>query len=105
MSLFRIVDRDGEMLADADGLAGVTEIVRRAPPGRYHVDEISPRSRRVTLRVAGASPYAMTTVAWLSIQTRGKPNCRRSNETVAAWPALPEVLKAGIVAMVKAVRS
>ena len=41
MSLFRIVDRDGEMLADADRLDGVTEIVRRAPTGRYHVDEIS----------------------------------------------------------------
>ncbi len=41
MSLFRIVDRDGEIVADADGLAGVNEIVRRAPPGRYHVDEIS----------------------------------------------------------------
>ena len=41
MSVFRIVDRDGEIVADADGLAGVNEIVRRAPPGRYHVDEIS----------------------------------------------------------------
>ena len=41
MSVFRIVDRDGEILADADSLDGVTEIVRRAPPGRYHVDEIS----------------------------------------------------------------
>ena len=41
MSLFRIVDRDGEMLADAATLDGVTEIVRRVPPGRYHVDEIS----------------------------------------------------------------
>ena len=41
MSVFRIVDRDGEIVADVDGLAGVNEIVRRAPPGCYHVDEIS----------------------------------------------------------------
>ena len=41
MSVFRIVDREGEIVADADGLAGVNEIVRRAPTGRYHVDEIS----------------------------------------------------------------
>jgi hypothetical protein len=41
MSLFRIVDRDGEMLADADSLDGLTEIVRHAPTGCYHVDEIS----------------------------------------------------------------
>ncbi len=41
MSFFRIVDRDGEMLADADSLHGVTEVVRNAPPGRYHVDEVS----------------------------------------------------------------
>ena len=41
MSEFRIIDRDGELVADADGLAGVNEIVRRAPTGRYHVDEIS----------------------------------------------------------------
>ena len=41
MSLFRIDDRDGEMLADADSLDGVTEVVRKAAPGRYHVDEIS----------------------------------------------------------------
>jgi len=33
MSVFRIVDRDGEMLADADSIDGVTEIVRRAPTG------------------------------------------------------------------------
>ncbi len=41
MSLFRIVDRDGEMSADAATLDGVTEVVRLGPPGRYHVDEIS----------------------------------------------------------------
>ncbi len=41
MSFFRIVDRDGEMLADADSLDRVTEVVGKAPPGRYHVDEIS----------------------------------------------------------------
>ena len=29
MSFFRIVDRDGEMLADADSLDGVTKVVRR----------------------------------------------------------------------------
>jgi hypothetical protein len=64
MRLFRIVDREGQMLADADCLDGVTGVVRLAPPGRYHVDEISAAcSRRVTLLVAGASPYAMTTVA------------------------------------------
>lgn len=33
MSVFRIVDRDGEMLADADSIDGVTEIVRRTPTG------------------------------------------------------------------------
>jgi hypothetical protein len=33
--------RDGEMLADAATLDDVTEIVRRAPTGRYHVDEIA----------------------------------------------------------------
>ena len=31
MSVFRIVDSDGEIVADADGLDGVNEIVRRAP--------------------------------------------------------------------------
>ena len=36
MSVFRIVDRDGEIVADVDGLAGVNKIVRRAPTGRYH---------------------------------------------------------------------
>ena len=41
MSLFRIVDHDGKMLADTDSLDGVTEIVRRAPTGCYHVEEIS----------------------------------------------------------------
>ncbi len=41
MSLFRIVDRDGEMLADSDSLDGVPQLPRNAPPGRYHVDEIS----------------------------------------------------------------
>ena len=41
MSVFRIVDRDGEIVANVDGLAGVNEIVRRAPTGRYHVDVIS----------------------------------------------------------------
>jgi hypothetical protein len=41
MSFFRIVDRDVEMLADADSLDGVTMVVSNAPPGRYHVDEIS----------------------------------------------------------------
>jgi hypothetical protein len=34
MSVFRIVDRDGEMLVDAAILDGVTEVVRNAPPGR-----------------------------------------------------------------------
>ena len=70
MSVFRIVDRDGEIVADVDGLAGVNEIVRRAHTGRYHVDEISadPLPSGQTSR-AGASPYAMTTVAWFSIQT------------------------------------
>jgi hypothetical protein len=41
MRFFRIVDRDGEMLADADSLDRLTEVVSNAPPGRYHVDEIS----------------------------------------------------------------
>jgi len=41
MNFFRIVDRECEMLADADNLDGVTEIVRNAPAGRYQVDEIS----------------------------------------------------------------
>ena len=41
MSVFRIVGRDGEIVANVDGLAGVNEIVHRAPTGRYHVDEIS----------------------------------------------------------------
>jgi len=41
MSFFRIVDREGEMLADANSLDGVTKVVSNAPPGRYHVDEIS----------------------------------------------------------------
>jgi len=45
MSLFRIVDRDGEMLADADSLDEVTEVVRNAPTGRYQVDEISVEPR------------------------------------------------------------
>ena len=64
MSVFRIVDRDGEIVADVDGLAGVNEIVRRAPTGRYHVDEISadPLPSGQTSR-RWASPYAMTTVA------------------------------------------
>ena len=41
MSLFRIVDRDGEMLPDADNLDGVIKIVRNPSTGHYHVDEIS----------------------------------------------------------------
>ncbi len=41
MNFFRIVDRDGEMLADANSFVGVTEVVSNAPPGRYQVDEIS----------------------------------------------------------------
>jgi hypothetical protein len=41
MSFFRIVDRDRELLADADSLDSVTEVLRNAPPGRYHIDEIS----------------------------------------------------------------
>lgn len=41
MSLFRIVDRDGELRANADSLDGVTEIVRHSLPGCYHIDEIS----------------------------------------------------------------
>ena len=44
MSMFRIFDRDGEMLADADSLNGVTELLRHTPPGRYHVDEISAKA-------------------------------------------------------------
>ena len=38
MSLFRMVNRDGEMLADAGSLDAMIEIVRNAPTGRYHVD-------------------------------------------------------------------
>ena len=41
MSVFRIVDRDGEMVADSDSLDGMTEIVCRARPGHHHIDEIS----------------------------------------------------------------
>jgi hypothetical protein len=41
MGFFRIVDPDGEMLTDADSLDQVTEIGRRGPSGRYHIDEIS----------------------------------------------------------------
>jgi hypothetical protein len=41
MSWFRIVDPDGELLGDADTLDQVTEIVRSARPGRYHIDEMS----------------------------------------------------------------
>ena len=41
MSLFRIVDHDGEMLSETDSLDRVTEVVCRAPTGCYHVDEIS----------------------------------------------------------------
>ena len=64
MSVFRIIDRDGEIVADADGLAGVNEIVRRCS---YRV-----LSCRRDLRgplpsghtsCAGASPSAMMTVA------------------------------------------
>ena len=57
MSLFRIVDRDGEMVADADTLNGVTEVVCNAPPGRYHVDEISvdPLPSRRTARRWGSA--------------------------------------------------
>ncbi len=40
MSLFRIVDRDGDMMADADNLDEVTEVVRNDPLGRYHIDVI-----------------------------------------------------------------
>lgn len=54
MSFFRIVDRDGEMLAAAESLDGVTEFVRNAPPGRYHVDEIS----------ANPLPSGHTTRCW-----------------------------------------
>jgi hypothetical protein len=41
VSFFRIVDRDGEMLADAESLEMVTAVLRNAPAGRYHIDEIS----------------------------------------------------------------
>jgi hypothetical protein len=41
VSFFRIVDRDGEMVADADSLDQVTEVLRNAPTGRYHIDESS----------------------------------------------------------------
>jgi hypothetical protein len=41
MSLFMIVDRNGELRANADSLDGVTEIVRHTLPGRYQIDEIS----------------------------------------------------------------
>ena len=41
MSLFNIVDRYGERLADADSLERMTEVVRNAPSGRYQVDVIT----------------------------------------------------------------
>lgn len=41
MSFFGIVDRDGEMLADADSLDEVTKVVSKASSGSYHIDEIS----------------------------------------------------------------
>ena len=60
MSLFRITDRDGELLADADSLDGVTEIVRLVsaadddrdtqlskPPSRLEADPfVSPSGER-----------------------------------------------------------
>ena len=41
ISFFRVVAREGEMLADADSIDEVTEILRTTPAGRYHIDEIS----------------------------------------------------------------
>jgi len=63
-----------------------------------------PRSRRVILLVAGAAPYAMRTVAWFSIQTRGRFDARHAKAVLAAWPELSEAIKAGILAMVKAAK-
>ena len=64
MSEFRIIDRNGELVADADGLAGVNEIVRRAPTGATMSTRFPwTRSHRGTRPGAGAAPYAMKTVA------------------------------------------
>jgi len=41
MSFFKIVVRDGEMLADANTFDQVAELIRRTPVGPYHIDEMS----------------------------------------------------------------
>jgi hypothetical protein len=79
------------------------EMVRRAPSGRYHIDEIS----------ANPSPSGHTSRRWgfairrdngrvILDRTRGKPDSGHYRAVVAAWPELPDAVKAGIVAMVKA---
>ena len=34
-------------------------------------------------------------------RTRGRPDSRRSSDTVATWPVLPQAIRAGILAMVR----
>jgi len=61
MSLFRIVDRDGRMVADADNLDGLTKVVSNAPPGVSTLT-IFRRSRRSGSRPAGG--VRVVTLTW-----------------------------------------
>jgi hypothetical protein len=39
MSVFRIINRDGDPVNAADSLDAIAEIIRHARPGRYQVEE------------------------------------------------------------------
>lgn len=41
MSVYRVSDRDNDLVVDVDSVDAVERVVRSAKPGRYHVDEIS----------------------------------------------------------------
>ncbi len=64
MSLFRIVDRDGEMLSEADSLDRVPRLsAALLPVATMSTRFPRTRSHRDTRPGAGAAPYAMRTVA------------------------------------------
>lgn len=41
MSVYRVSDRDNDLVVDVDSVDAIEKVVRSAKPGRYHVDEIS----------------------------------------------------------------
>jgi hypothetical protein len=41
MSVYRVSDRDNDVVVDVDSITEIDGVVRSSKPGRYHVDEIS----------------------------------------------------------------